>query len=66
MARITVEDCLPYVENRFKLVLQAADRAHKLTRGSVEPVVARENDKTTVLALREIASGHNFSQLQDN
>lgn len=66
MARITVEDCLPYVENRFKLVLQAADRAHKLIKGSVEPTVARENDKATVLALREIATGNNLSHSPDN
>ncbi len=66
MARITVEDCLPYVENRFKLVLKAADRAHKLIRGSVEPLLDRENDKSTVLALREIAAGYTFPIEQEN
>lgn len=54
MARITVEDCLEHVENRFKLVLLASRRARQLVRG-VEPLVAWENDKPTVVALREIA-----------
>lgn len=56
MARITVEDCLDNVENRFQLVLVAARRARQLTSGA-EPCVPRENDKPTVLALREIAGG---------
>jgi len=56
MARITVEDCLANVDNRFQLVLVAAKRARQLTTGA-EPCVNRENDKTTVLALREIAAG---------
>lgn len=56
MARITVEDCLANVDNRFQLVLVAAKRARQLTTGA-EPCVPRENDKPTVLALREIASG---------
>lgn len=54
MARITVEDCLDNVDNRFQLVLVATKRARQLSRGA-EPRVARENDKPTVLALREIA-----------
>ena len=54
MARITVEDCLEYVENRFKLVLLASKRARQLTLGT-EPLVEWENDKPTVVALREIA-----------
>ena len=54
MARITVEDCLEHVENRFKLVLLASKRARQLVRG-VEPLVPWENDKPTVVALREIA-----------
>ena len=58
MARITVEDCLHNVENRFHLVLLAAKRARQLMRGSVEPTVPWENDKATVVALREIANGH--------
>lgn len=56
MARITVEDCLDNVENRFQLVLVAAKRARQLGLGA-EPCVPRENDKSTVLALREIAGG---------
>jgi DNA-directed RNA polymerase subunit omega len=57
MARITVEDCLENVENRFQLVLVASRRARQLLSGA-EPHVARENDKPTVLALREIADGY--------
>ena len=58
MARITVEDCLEKVENRFQLVLLAARRARQLALGGAEPVVAWENDKPTVVALREIAAGN--------
>jgi DNA-directed RNA polymerase subunit omega len=58
MARITVEDCLKNVKNRFELVLLAAKRARQLMRGSADPVVPWENDKATVVALREIALGH--------
>ncbi len=54
MARITVEDCLEHVENRFDLVLLAARRARQISRGA-EPLVPAENDKPTVIALREIA-----------
>ncbi len=56
MARITVEDCLQKVPNRFQLVLLAAKRAHQLEQGA-EPLVPWENDKPTVVALREIAAG---------
>ncbi len=58
MARVTVEDCLEHVANRFELVMLAAKRARQLMRGSVEPTVPWENDKATVVALREIANGH--------
>ena len=58
MARVTVEDCLQFVGNRFELVLLASKRARQLMRGSVEPTVPWENDKPTVVALREIAAGH--------
>ncbi|EKD54693.1 MAG: DNA-directed RNA polymerase subunit omega [uncultured bacterium] len=58
MARITVEDCLENVDNRFELVMLAAKRARQLMRGSVDPIVPWENDKATVVALREIAAGH--------
>ena len=54
MARITVEDCLEHVENRFDLVLLAARRARQIAQGA-DPLVPPENDKPTVIALREIA-----------
>lgn len=54
MARLTVEDCLDNVENRFELVLIASQRARQLAMGA-EPLVPEDNDKPTVLALREIA-----------
>lgn len=57
MARVTVEDCLENVENRFKLVLLASKRARQLQNGADE-FVNRGKDKDTVTALREIASGH--------
>jgi DNA-directed RNA polymerase subunit omega len=56
MARVTVEDCLDHVENRFKLVLLASKRARQLSMGT-EPLVEWENDKPTVVALREIEQG---------
>jgi DNA-directed RNA polymerase subunit omega len=65
MARVTVEDCLPRVKNRFQLVLEAADRTKKLIRGVVESQVNWENDKATVVALREIAAGHTFVKEQE-
>lgn len=57
MARITVEDCLEVVDNRFELVMMAAKRARQLA-GGVEPKLdnSEANDKPTVLALREIAA----------
>lgn len=57
MARVTVEDCLGSVDNRFELVLVASRRARQIANGA-EPFVAWENDKPTVVALREIAEGH--------
>lgn len=57
MARVTVEDCLDNVENRFELVMLATKRSRQLATGGKEPKVAPENDKPTVIALREIASG---------
>jgi DNA-directed RNA polymerase subunit omega len=56
MARITVEDCLEHVDNRFELVLVSAKRSRQLAKG-VEPLLPWENDKPTVMALREIAAG---------
>lgn len=57
MARITVEDCLKHVDNRFDLVLLATKRARQLANG-VEPTLPWANDKPTVMALREIAEGN--------
>src|SRR5262249_56792147 len=57
MARITVEDCLEKIPNLFQLVLVAAKRARQLANGA-HAMVDWENDKSTVVALREIAEGH--------
>ncbi|ANO53375.1 DNA-directed RNA polymerase subunit omega [Woeseia oceani] len=57
MARITVEDCLHNIDNIFEMVLVAAKRARRIAHGS-DALVELENDKPTVLALREIAGGH--------
>ena len=75
MARVTVEDCLENVENRFKLVLLASKRARQLEKGADE-FVPRGKDKDTVVALREIAAGfvtednvdllHRVGQLSEN
>jgi len=56
MARITVEDCLDNIENIFEMVLVAAKRARRVAHGA-DPMVDLENDKPTVIALREIAEG---------
>ncbi len=57
MARITVEDCLDHVDNRFELVMVGSKRARQLAVGGKDPMVPTENDKPTVLALREIEEG---------
>lgn len=57
MARVTVEDCLEHVDNRFQLVMLATRRARQLATKGYEPMVPEENDKPTVIALREIAEG---------
>lgn len=62
MARITVEDCLENVENIFEMVLVAAKRARRVAHGA-DPMVELENDKPTVIALREIAKGHVTSSI---
>ena len=63
MARITIEDCLDHVDNRFELVLAATKRARDLSFGRVESTVPIDNDKFTVVALREIAAGqYNYEQ----
>ncbi len=64
MARVTVEDCLENVDNRFQLVLVAAKRARQLAAGA-EPTVSRANDKNTVIALREISGGFVTSAILD-
>lgn len=56
MARVTVEDCLDQVENRFELVILSAKRARQISNGA-EPTVDWDNDKPTVVALRELAAG---------
>ncbi|ABL02169.1 DNA-directed RNA polymerase subunit omega [Candidatus Ruthia magnifica str. Cm (Calyptogena magnifica)] len=57
MARVTVEECLEHVENRFELVLVAAKRAHQLSSGDYKPLLDAGKDKPTVVALREIEAG---------
>ncbi len=56
MARVTVEDCLEHVDNRFTLVRRATQRARQMHRGA-QALVPDEDDKNTVIALREIAAG---------
>jgi DNA-directed RNA polymerase subunit omega len=57
MARITVEDCLENVDNRFELVMVSSKRARQIQTGGKDALVSLDNDKPTVLALREIADG---------
>ncbi len=57
MARITVEDCLQHVDNRFELVMVGSKRARQLAIGGKDPLVPEENDKPAVIALREIEEG---------
>jgi len=64
MARVTVEDCLDKVDNRFQLVLVATKRARQLSKGA-EPFVAWENDKPTVVALREIEEDYVTPRILD-
>jgi DNA-directed RNA polymerase subunit omega len=66
MARVTVEDCVEQVPNRFELVLIASKRARKLTNGSAQAAIDWENDKATVVALREIAAGFKFADEDDD
>ena len=65
MARITVDDCLKNMNNRFELVIKAAKRARKLAIGNATALVEWENDKSTVVALREIAAGYTFDDNQN-
>lgn len=57
MARVTVEDCLEHVNNRFELVMLASKRAREIAIRGAQPLIEWENDKPTVVALREIAEG---------
>ncbi len=57
MARVTVEDCIEKVSNRFELVILASERAKNISSGS-SPMIDRDNDKDPVIALREIAGDH--------
>ena len=57
MARVTVEDCLENVDNRFELIMVSSKRAHQIATGGKDPMVPWEDDKPTVLALREVAAG---------
>jgi len=57
MARITVEDCLDYVDNRFELVMVGSKRARQIAVDERPPLIDVENDKPTVIALREIEQG---------
>ena len=65
MARVTVEDCLDNVENRFALVMLASRRARQMRRFGVDPLVPEEGDKATVIALREIAEGLVSTEMLD-
>lgn len=57
MARVTVEDCLDKVDNRFELIMVASKRAREISNDGAEALVTEDNDKPTVIALREIAEG---------
>jgi DNA-directed RNA polymerase subunit omega len=65
MARVTVEDCLENVENRFELVMVATKRARQIAVRGEQPMVDWENDKPTVVALREIAEGFITASILD-
>lgn len=66
MARITVEDCLDNVENRFELVMLATKRARQIATGGKDPLVKEDSDKATVISLREIAEGLVTPALMDS
>ena len=65
MARVTVQDVIKRIGNRFDLVLVAARRARQMQVGGKDPLVPEENDKTTVIALREIEEGLINNQILD-
>ena len=62
MARITVDDCLKHIPNRFEMSLAATYRARQITNGS-QPMLEANRDKPTVIALRELASGKYGSEI---
>lgn len=66
MARVTVEDAVEKVGNRFDLVLVASRRARQIATGGKEPLVDVENDKPTVIALREIEAGLITTEIMDS
>ena len=65
MARVTVQDAVEKIGNRFDLVLVAARRARQMQVGGKDPLVPEENDKTTVIALRELEEGLINNQILD-
>lgn len=64
MARVTVEDCLEKIDNRFALVVLVSKRTKQILKGS-DPVVARKGNKNIVMALREVAAGLVFFDYGD-
>ncbi|MFN8770020.1 MAG: DNA-directed RNA polymerase subunit omega [Neisseriaceae bacterium] len=66
MARFTVSDCMEKIQNRYELTLAASIRSRQIEHGSPTLLSRHENDKPTVLALREIADGHINSTILRN
>lgn len=64
MARITVDDCLKIIPNRFEMSLAATYRARQVTNGA-QPALEANRDKPTVIALRELAAGHYGAEILD-
>lgn len=66
MARVTVEDCLDKVDNRFELIMVASKRARQISNDGADTYVDEDNDKPTVIALREIAEGKVNASILEN
>jgi DNA-directed RNA polymerase subunit omega len=66
MARVTVEDCLDKVDNRFELIMVASKRARQIANEGIDALVEEDNDKPTVIALREIAEGKITASILEN
>ncbi|EAR10849.1 DNA-directed RNA polymerase subunit omega [Reinekea blandensis] len=66
MARVTVEDCLDKVDNRFELIMVASKRARQISNDGADTLVEEDNDKPTVIALREIAEGKIDASILEN